>query len=79
MPTALSWLKQQRPSPQPQWLGREGATDQLRAQPEIGRSAHRLPPRNAEVFMWSPLDMPRIPREVTEHSLDIRIDSRPVK
>jgi hypothetical protein len=26
---------------------------------------------NAEVFVWSPSDMPGIPRDVTEHSLDI--------
>jgi hypothetical protein len=34
---------------------------------------------NAEVFAWSPSDMPGIPREVAEHSLDIRAGSRPVK
>jgi hypothetical protein len=27
---------------------------------------------NAEVFALSPLDMPGIPRDVAEHSLDIR-------
>jgi hypothetical protein len=27
---------------------------------------------NAEVFTWSPSDMPDIPRDVAEHSLDIR-------
>jgi hypothetical protein len=32
-----------------------------------------------EVFAWSPSDMPGIPREVAEHSLDIRIGARPVK
>jgi hypothetical protein len=26
---------------------------------------------NADIFAWSPSDMPGIPREVTEHSLDI--------
>jgi hypothetical protein len=26
---------------------------------------------NVEVFAWSPLDMPGIPRDVAEHSLDI--------
>jgi hypothetical protein len=26
---------------------------------------------NADIFAWSPLDMPSIPREVAEHSLDI--------
>jgi hypothetical protein len=34
---------------------------------------------NAEVFRWSPSDMPGIPRDVTEHSLDIRARARPVK
>jgi hypothetical protein len=34
---------------------------------------------NAEVFAWSPLDMPGIPRDVTEHSLNIRARARPVK
>jgi hypothetical protein len=34
---------------------------------------------NAEIFAWSPLDIPGIPREVVEHSLDIQADSRPVK
>jgi hypothetical protein len=26
---------------------------------------------NADIFVWSPSDMPGIPREVAEHSLDI--------
>jgi hypothetical protein len=34
---------------------------------------------NAEVFAWSPSDMPGIPRDVAEHSLDIRAGARPVK
>jgi hypothetical protein len=34
---------------------------------------------NADVFTWSPSDMPGIPREVAEHSLDIRAGARPVK
>jgi hypothetical protein len=34
---------------------------------------------NAEVFAWSPSDMPSIPRDVAEHSLDIRAGVRPVK
>ena len=34
---------------------------------------------NADVFTWSPSDMPGIPREVAEHTLDIRAGSRPVK
>jgi ribonuclease HI len=34
---------------------------------------------NAEIFAWSPSDMPGIPRDVVEHSLDIRAGARPVK
>jgi hypothetical protein len=34
---------------------------------------------NAEVFAWSPSDMPGIRRDVAEHSLDIRAGARPVK
>jgi hypothetical protein len=34
---------------------------------------------NAEVFVWSPSDMRGIPREVIEHSLDIRTGFRLVK
>jgi hypothetical protein len=31
---------------------------------------------NADIFVWSPSDMPGIPREVAEHSLDILPHSR---
>jgi hypothetical protein len=34
---------------------------------------------NAEVFAWSPSDMPGIPRDVAKHSLDIRAGAQPVK
>jgi hypothetical protein len=34
---------------------------------------------NAEIFAWSPSDMPSIPRDVAEHSLDIQAGARPVK
>ena len=34
---------------------------------------------NADIFAWSPSDMPRIPREVAEHSLEIPVGSKPVK
>ena len=34
---------------------------------------------NIDIFAWSPSDMPGIPREVTEHCLDIRPNSKPVK
>jgi hypothetical protein len=33
---------------------------------------------NADIFAWSPSDMPGIPREVAEHSLDILPHSRVV-
>jgi hypothetical protein len=34
---------------------------------------------NADIFAWSPSDMPGIPREVAEHALDIRTGSRPAR
>jgi hypothetical protein len=34
---------------------------------------------NAEIFAWSPSDMPDIPRDVADHSLDIRAGARPMK
>jgi hypothetical protein len=34
---------------------------------------------NADIFAWSPSDMPGIPREVAEHSLDIPPHSRAVQ
>jgi hypothetical protein len=34
---------------------------------------------NADVFAWSPSDMPGIPRDVAKHSLDIRAGARPVR
>jgi hypothetical protein len=34
---------------------------------------------NAEIFAWSPSDMSGIPREVSEHSLDILPHSRAVQ
>jgi hypothetical protein len=34
---------------------------------------------NTKVFAWSPSDMLGIPRDVAEHSLDIRAGARPVK
>jgi hypothetical protein len=38
-----------------------------------------FPRMNAEVFAWSPSDMSGIPRDVAEHSLDIRARARSVK
>jgi hypothetical protein len=34
---------------------------------------------NADIFAWSPSDMPDIPREVVEHSLDILPHSHTVQ
>jgi hypothetical protein len=34
---------------------------------------------NTDIFAWSPSDMPGIPREVAEHSLDILPNSRAVQ
>ena len=34
---------------------------------------------NADIFAWSPSDMPGIPREVIEHALDIQAGSRSVR
>jgi hypothetical protein len=34
---------------------------------------------NKDIFVWKPLDMPGIPREVTEHALKIRPGSKLVK
>jgi hypothetical protein len=34
---------------------------------------------NADVFAWSPSDMPGVPRDVVERSLDIRAGARPVR
>jgi hypothetical protein len=34
---------------------------------------------NADIFVWSPSNMPSIPREVTEHSLDILPHSQAVQ
>ena len=34
---------------------------------------------NADIFAWSPSNMPGILREVAEHSLDILPNSKPVK
>ena len=33
---------------------------------------------NISGFAWSPSDMPGIPREVAEHTLDVRAGYRPV-
>jgi hypothetical protein len=34
---------------------------------------------NVDIFAWSPSDVPGIPREVTEHALEIQAGSKLVK
>jgi hypothetical protein len=34
---------------------------------------------NIDIFVWSPSDMPSIPREVVEHALEIQASSKPMK
>jgi hypothetical protein len=34
---------------------------------------------NADIFTWTPSDMPGVPRELAEHSLDVRKTAKPVK
>jgi hypothetical protein len=34
---------------------------------------------NRDIFAWSPKDMPGVPRELAEHSLNVRPDAKPVK
>jgi hypothetical protein len=34
---------------------------------------------NADVFAWKPSDMPGIPREIFEHRLNIKADTKPVQ
>jgi hypothetical protein len=33
---------------------------------------------NVSVFAWKPIDMPRVPRELIEHSLDVSKTAKPV-
>jgi len=35
--------------------------------------------KNADVFVWSPTDMPEIDPEVIYHKLSIKADAKPVK
>jgi hypothetical protein len=34
---------------------------------------------NRDIFAWFPKDMPGVPRELAEHSLNVRPDDKPVK
>ena len=34
---------------------------------------------NADVFAWKPIDMPRVPREKIEHSLNVSPTAKPIK
>jgi hypothetical protein len=38
-----------------------------------------FPRDNADIFAWTPSDMPGVPREVAEHSLDVSKTAKPVK
>jgi hypothetical protein len=39
-------------------------------------SFHR---ENWDIFAWSPKDMPGVPRELAEHSINVRPDAKPGK
>nr|AAR06299.1 putative gag-pol protein [Oryza sativa Japonica Group] len=39
----------------------------------------RYPLNNKDIFAWKPSDMPGIPREVIEHSLHVKEDTKPIK
>ena len=34
---------------------------------------------NRDIFVWSPKDIPGVPRELVEHSLHVWPDAKPVK
>ena len=34
---------------------------------------------NRDIFAWKPSDMPGVPREVIEHTLNVREDAKPIK
>jgi hypothetical protein len=34
---------------------------------------------NADIFAWSPSDMPGVPRELAEHRLEVNKTARPIK
>jgi hypothetical protein len=34
---------------------------------------------NVNVFAWKPTDMPRVPQELIEHSLDVSKIAKPIK
>jgi hypothetical protein len=34
---------------------------------------------NTDIFAWNPSDMPGVPRELAEHSLDVSKMAKPVK
>jgi hypothetical protein len=35
--------------------------------------------KNISVFAWKPIDMPSVPQELIEHSLDVSKTSKPIK
>ena len=34
---------------------------------------------NADMFAWKPVDMPGVPREKIEHSLNVSLTAKPIK
>jgi hypothetical protein len=34
---------------------------------------------NTNIFAWSPSDMPGVPRELAEHTLEVNKTARPIK
>jgi len=34
---------------------------------------------HVDVFMWKPTDMPGMPRELIEHSLNVSVTAKPIK
>jgi hypothetical protein len=34
---------------------------------------------NADIFAWSPSNMPGVPRELAEHTLEVNKSARPIK
>jgi hypothetical protein len=48
-------------------------------EPEQEEVLVRFLKANLDVFTWKPFDMPGIPREVTEHKLNIKPSSKPAK
>ena len=44
-----------------------------------GSATTSFPQDNWDIFAWKPSDMPGVPREEAEHSLDLDSKARPIK